>query len=418
MFYIIEDSKQLNKFNQRGYKDVFIEIIPSSPFIHSSINNISLVYIHPLNAYKGYLLCIKHNEALSLDINEIDTILDGFDNIFTLNKKDFLSYYPSKKIHDISLNNPTYQKPVSKTYSHYYNTFRNVDNINEIIPISKHYELYEEIFKNIKKFCHVPPKTIFSHKAPIVFNTIEKTGLKVNTVLFEDYFNIPDKKIIYTSYNWNTLTTRPSNTFNNINFMNLNKKDGSRKCFIPHNSKFLEIDISAYHPTLIAKMIGYDFEGKDIHQELADMYGVSYNDSKQITFKIIYGGNFGEYKSLPFFEKLDNFVKMLWEDFNKKGYIKEDVGKHIFYKENMENMNPYKLLNYLLQAKETAININIIWDILKLIKKYKTKLVLYVYDSFVFDIPDNEDLLIEEIFSIFTRYNLNIKYKIGETLNF
>jgi hypothetical protein len=109
---------------------------------------------------------------------------------------------------------------------------------------------------------------------------------------------------------------------------------------------------------------------------------------------------------------------MLWEDFNKKGYIKEDVGKHIFYKENMENMNPYKLLNYLLQAKETAININIIWDILKLIKKYKTKLVLYVYDSFVFDIPDNEDLLIEEIFSIFTRYNLNIKHKIGETLNF
>jgi hypothetical protein len=418
MFYIIETNKQLEKFNARGYKDVFIEIIPSTPFIHPSVNKISLIYIHPINAYKGYFLCLKHNETFSLDIQSITSTVESFDKIFVLNKKDFLFYFPLKNTHDISLNYPSYQKPISNIHEYYYNNFRDINNINEIIPISKHYEWYEDIFKDIKKYCYEPQKTIFSNKAPIVFGIIEKTGLRTNPTLLEDYFEIPNQEVVYSYYNWNTLTTRPSNNFGGINFMNLNKKDGSKRCFIPHNSEFLEVDISAYHPTLIAKMIGYDFKNKDIHQELADMYGVSYQESKLITFKIIYGGNYGEYKSLPFFQKLDEFVNKLWEDYNKNGYIKEDIGKYVFSKDQLENMNPFKLLNYLLQAKETANNINIIWDILKIIKPYKTKLVQYVYDSFVFDLHEDEHFLIDKIFHIFTQYNLNIKYKFSKTLNF
>jgi len=418
MFYIIENKEQLQKFSARAYKDVFIEVIPNSPFTHPSQSSISLIYLHPLNARKGYFLCLKHNETLSLDEENVDSLISSFTNIYTLDKKQLLYFYPLKNIHDISLNIPTYTKPNSIVHSKYYNKYKYHTEINEIIPISKHYEFYTQIYKDIKQHCYMPVSSVFSNKAPIIFNIIEKSGLKVNPQLFEDYFEIPNQDIIYTQYHYNTLTTRPSNKFNGINFMALNKKDGSKKCFIPQNSRFIEIDISAYHPTMVGQMIEYDFEDKDIHQEFADMYGVSYDESKSITFRMFYGGDFGEYKDLPFFIKMKEFINKMWKEFNDKGYIQEEIGKHIFYKEKLEKMNPFKLFNYYLQARETAQNIYIMWEILKILRNHKTKLTLYIYDSFTFDFHDDEKHLLEDILNVFENKKLNVKIKSSKTLDF
>ena len=38
-----------------------------------------------------------------------------------------------------------------------------------------------------------------------------------------------------------------------------NKLFITRKSFIPRNNKFVEIDISAYHPSLAARLVGYSF---------------------------------------------------------------------------------------------------------------------------------------------------------------
>jgi hypothetical protein len=79
----------------------------------------------------------------------------------------------------------------------------------------------------------------------------------------------------------------------------------------------------------------------------------------------------------------------------------------------MENMNPQKLLNYLLQNLETSQNILILWDIFKILKGKNTKLVLYVYDSFLFDFDNNEKNIQKEIFNIFKKYKLKFKIKTG-----
>ena len=50
-------------------------------------------------------------------------------------------------------------------------------------------------------------------------------------------------------------------------------------------------------------------------------------------------------------------------------------------------MNPQKLFNYILQNLETSTNVLILWDILCILRGYKTKLVLYTYDSFLLDEP-------------------------------
>jgi hypothetical protein len=81
-------------------------------------------------------------------------------------------------------------------------------------------------------------------------------------------------------------------------------------------------------------------------------------------------------------------------------------------------MNPQKLLNYLLQNLETSNNIIILWEILKLLRGKNTKLVLYVYDSFLFDVDINEKEVMFQIKDIFSKHKLNIKAKKGTNYNF
>jgi hypothetical protein len=76
-------------------------------------------------------------------------------------------------------------------------------------------------------------------------------------------------------------------------------------------------------------------------------------------------------------------------------------------------MNPQKLLNYVLQNLETANNINILYDIFKVLRGKNTKLVLYVYDSFLFDYDNSEPDVMLKILGIFNKYNLQVKTKKG-----
>ena len=57
---------------------------------------------------------------------------------------------------------------------------------------------------------------------------------------------------------------------------------------------------------------------------------VDYKKSKELTFKQLYGGVFKQYKHLEFFQKVEKYVKELWEEFEKKGYIKCPFSYHKF----------------------------------------------------------------------------------------
>jgi hypothetical protein len=81
-------------------------------------------------------------------------------------------------------------------------------------------------------------------------------------------------------------------------------------------------------------------------------------------------------------------------------------------------MYPQKLLNYHNQNLETAQNVLILWDILKILRGKNTKLVLYVYDSFLLDVDKNEKDTFKQITQVFQKYKLQIKYKKGINYNF
>ena len=64
------------------------------------------------------------------------------------------------------------------------------------------------------------------------------------------------------------------------------------------------------------------------------------------------------------------------------------------------------------------MNISILWDILKILKGCKTKLVLYTYDSFTFDFSREEKEVFNGILEVFKKYKLHVKYNYGRTYDF
>ena len=83
----------------------------------------------------------------------------------------------------------------------------------------------------------------------------------------------------------------------------------------------VEIDISAYHPTLASSLIHYNFIDDDIHRSFARLYNVDYKKAKELTFKQLYGGVFKQYQHLEFFQKIQAYVEEIWTQFQNKGFI-------------------------------------------------------------------------------------------------
>ena len=421
MYWLVEDEEQLNVLINSSYKKAFIEVIPFNDTIHPVQNHVSLVYIRPIEASKGFMVCITHSECLNALNTRIIDLLNKFETLYCRDKKEILHYFPIKTLYDVTPPPHTYIRPTTQTHDLYYRQHKDNPELNLIIPIVKHYELCETIFRDLKANIN-REKTkydeFFNSKVSVVFNAIERSGIRIHNETFEKYFHPVEGEYVNTQFNLKTTTTRPSNKFKNVNYAALNKENGCRKSFIPRNNRFVEIDISAYHPSLSARLIDYDFAGVDIHAHFASLYGVDYKKSKELTFKQLYGGVFENYKDLEFFQKIEKYVGELWSKFQSDGFVECKVSGYRYEKENLDNMNPQKLFNYILQNMETSVNVLVLWDIFRILRGYKTKLVLYTYDSFLFDFDEGEEDVLWKIREVFIKYQLNIKEIEGYDYNF
>lgn len=413
MYWLIENSNQLENLYLEGYEKVFIEIIPYNPVDHPTQNQVCAFYIKPLTSTKGFILPVSHSETLPLDISDIERVLMEFKDIYVRDKKEFLHYFVHTNIFDITLHPPIYIPEYTQAHTFLYSKYPNKKDVNKIVPIVKHYEYCEKIFEDLKHKINEPINPFYNNKATMVFNAIERSGLRIDREQFEKSFHVPTSDFVYTQYNFKTLTTRPSNKFGGINYAAINKENEDRRSFIARNSKLVELDISSFHPNILGKLVGYNFGNADIHASFAEMYGVDYKKAKEITFKQLYGGIFKQYKHLEFFQKVQKYVDELWEKFQNDGFIECPISNYRFYQNKLDDMNPQKLLNYLLQNLETSINVLILWDVIKILKGKKSKIILTVYDSLLIDFDKNEEYILNDIYKIFDKYGLKIKCKKG-----
>lgn len=420
MFYIVEKQEQLSKLGP--FEDCFVSFIPKNNNFHPALTTISLVYIRPLNGKKGFILCVDHNESFSLDWEIVKSWLIGnTQKLWLLDKKDALHWFPhNDKLFDAHLLEFVDLTQVlnNACISYYYNEYTELSNVNCLIPISKHYEENEAIFEAclpiINKYNLLNTQFQFQNfRTSNVFYQIEKNGIKVDKNCYIDYyrdklrfpeFNLSRGKI-YTGYNLHTTTSRPSNTFNSINFAALDKKDGERMCYRPENDMFIEIDFQGYHPRLIGELIGFEFpKDKNTYDVLGEILGVSRDEAKELTFKQLYGGVWPEYQHKPFFKDVITFIDDMWDTYQYGKFYSTKNKTFIQDSEITRN----KLFNYIIQSTETSTNVELLELVLDYLKDKKTKLILYTYDAFLFDYNKEDGNILQDITSIL-EYPVSIK---------
>ena len=80
-------------------------------------------------------------------------------------------------------------------------------------------------------------------------------------------------------------------------------------------------------------------------------------------------------------------------------------------------MNPAKLMNYLMQSLETSRNILILKEVLRFLKDKKTKVVLYTYDSVLFDFSKEEKNILDDLENVLSEDGkYPVKFKFSENL--
>jgi hypothetical protein len=410
----IEDIEKLRLFNTP--LEAYVELIYKSTTLHPVENDIIAVYIRDINSDKGYIINISHNDLNPISKNEVINTILKIKTLFVIDKKSFYHYFYHKNVNEQSFTHKSYKPHL--TNAHNFFIHKNIKNVNEIIPIVKHYESCEENFISLKRNGFIKENSVYLDKLSKVFYHIESNGIKVNPTLYQAYFNKDTDGYVYTQYNLNTTTSRPANSFGGVNFAALKKGNNERECFIPRNDLFIEMDISAYHPCLLSHLLSYDFPDDNIHQYFADLYKVDYAESKLITFQQTYGKVKKEYEHIEFFQRVTQLRDELWDEFQTTGYITCPISEKRFNQNELEDMRPSKLLNYLLQALETATNVEIMWDVIKILKGKKTKIVLYTYDSILIDLDENERDIIEPITQIFKNKKLTVKLNQGLNYNF
>jgi len=266
------------------------------------------------------------------------------------------------------------------------------EDIIQSIPILK---LCEAIEPQLVKHINEKSKTYNWYNDIFIplLSEIEQFGIRVDREKFIDRWpqalkHLTSDNLIYTEYNPFTVTGRPSNRHGGINFAALNKSDGTRDVFVS-DGIFLQMDYDAYHPRLIGKMIGFTLPQTSVHQWLAEQYGCDVGEGKGITFRLLYGGIDKEFHQIPYFKAVDEWIQKVWEETSKNGYLQTRY-RHIPLKW-IEEPNPQKVFNYLLQALETEMNVDKMVGIMNYIKGTGIKMRLYTYDSFLFDYPADSD---------------------------
>jgi hypothetical protein len=404
----LEKSKQYNwilvPFYCNGNKSVYTDML-------------SVLYVYVINLDEEVMIVFNHTEGLSLPIE----LLNQFPkdkNLFVYNKKRFKRFLDTPNLVDMSMveyfyNNQSIEDDFETTAHEFFTrNFGNFSNLNTIIPITKHIEKAQAIAQRfLNVYDYFQNDESFQKYNELILDSlfqIEKNGLFANYEQFKKKFNeqfIQDN-FAYSEYNIYTTTGRPSNRFGGINFAALNKESGQRTPFVSRfgeNGFMVSFDYDAYHLRLLAALVDYQFPDKiSVHEYLGKFYfqketltDAEYAESKSISFRQLYGGIGIEYLSIPFFAKIHEYTQLIWEQFREHGFIETPLFGRKLFKSFFTEMNAAKLLNYMLQSFETERNMAVIHNILLRTKSFSSKLILYTYDSFLwdFDKRDGAELL-------------------------
>jgi hypothetical protein len=390
---------------------------------HPRNTHISFILIRTLT--DRYILPHQHTDTISLSKSQIEGVLNTKGDKWVFQKKKLLQSFSNLRegLNDIDT-------------AHFLKTGETIDYsqpIQHLVAPLLHKGYREDVIQSIPilKLCEAVDNEFLKHNnqktqtynwyndifLPIL-SEIEQFGIRVDKEKFIDRWSQSSKHItsdglVFTEYNPFTITGRPSNRHAGVNYAALNKSDGSRDTLIA-DGIFLQMDYDSYHPRLIGKLIDFPLPQTNVHQWLAEQYGCDVAEGKGVTFRLLYGGIDDEFRQIPYFDKVADFIDGFWKESVVKGYIQ--TPNRQIPTMWVEQPNAQKVFNYLLQAYETEMNVDKMVKILDYIKGSGITLELYTYDSFLFDVPaDVDKSLIKGLKDIIEEGGFPIKASWGKT---
>ena len=365
---------------------------------HPNNTHISFLFVHTQS--DKYILTQQHTDALSLSNEQICGVLNTAGEKWVFQKKKLLQSFTDVRegLNDVDTayflkhgETIDYSQPIQHLVAPFIHKGYKED-IIQSIPILK---LCEAIEPELKRVIIQKSKT-YNWYNDIFIPTlarIEMMGIRVDREKFIDRWPQASKHIstgncVFTEYNPFTVTGRPSNRHGGVNYAALNKSDGTREVFVA-NGIYLQMDYNAYHPRLIGKLIKFPMPEGNVHEWLAEQYGCDVNEGKGITFRLLYGGIDDDFRQIPYLNEVADYIDNLWIETQKNGFLQTPHREIPL--SWIEQPNPQKVFNYLLQAVETEMNVDKMRTILDYIEGSGITLDLYTYDSFLFDVPTDVD---------------------------
>jgi len=386
---ILERNNQLDEFlKENKNKDCIVIPILSDTKKHPKENSLCAVYIKIINGQEG-MVCFNHGETLSIGLDNLIS-LDTLGKKYCYDKKELNHIVKLTNVIDVNLqyymdkNEPLEWEDIStKTHDFFNRTMWRLKNINRIIPIWKHIELCRIKTKVLEMYIDLPVHQEYNDEILDNLAYIESSGLQTT------------KGMVYSEYNPYTSTGRPSNRFGGINFAALNKSDESRKPYVSRfdDGMLVEFDYDAYHLRLIGNLLDYNFPEGSVHEHMSEFYECDYEESKNRSFQYLYGHIPVEVVQInPFFSKVSDYINETWNEYKQNKFIKSDIYNKKIYKKNLQAMNRNKVFNYMIQLMETENNMKVLTQLIPFLKDFESKLILYSYDSFLFDFKISDGL--------------------------
>jgi len=294
----------------------------------------------------------------------------------------------------------------------YKSKFKNEPYLNDSIPMIKQLELIKQYILKSSELTSINSDK-FVMDATEAFNYIEHSGLKID----EEYrltlnpVHLTDANMVYTEYNLMTSTLRPSNRHGGVNYAALKKDTGVRNSFISRfdGGELISCDFESYHPRLLLDIIyqtklnsnidvkemkwitNFYGSGLDFYTWIGKQMGIDdRSEIKTLIFQNLYGGIRSELLHIPYFKEIQNLTDLLYETVTKNKCMFTHLYHIQFNEDRFEPITPAKVLNYYIQSYETERNIKKILKIKEKLEGKHTKLILYTYDAFVFDVHPTE----------------------------
>ena len=416
-----------------GRKTLIVPVLADAQ-LHVAVNRITCIYVYTEDEVER-IVPIQHAEQLRGFPQHVQRFL-ALTDIFVYDKKQWLQLGGNGAVWDVkTLWWYTYGESYDETHYYtaahqfYWRRHTALPNVNAVIPLMQHLAMCQKIRKYAWPMCMNAKLTAsylqFNATYPAVFAHIESNGLHVN-----EAFRMPElitQQIVYSSYHYHTVTGRPSNAFRGFNFAAMNKEDGTRSAFCSRFERgaLVEMDFDAYHVRLIARLIGYALPAGSVHEYFGRFYfdtdtltTEQYEQSKQITFRLLYGGIDREFLTIPFFQQVNDFIYDLWRTWKNKGAVKTPILQRRIAADTLQNMTANKLFNYYLQATETEVSVQKLEQVQQALQGRETCMVLYTYDSVLFDMPLAEaKTILPEIKRILEAGNFPVKTAVGNIYN-